>query len=500
MKGFLVMAEYNFEPDYEVWWNKPDLGKEDIIWLLFGLNPNDVARHRELSKNDSKTHEEQPWYWGFGNYFDQKDPFLARNFHQHNELLEWKNDKSLLVKDAYEGHLQVNGGLLDFLIDADEYSRNPDLEDYKDTAKYLFDFDKSDLENVGREEEAFSLLLGLNPEFFIRFKEVDTKASKRRGSKSDFTAYVDLEPQDKWFYSSYRDFLKVEYKYLEMVPDQYLLRAYKKAKDLNLWKGAFKGYAQSLYDEGFRFKAQTYEWLKDKGIDLKYSNDAWAISFYERWLKECVWSLQYAMYLFQGRDPRKDKRHFEDLSQNPFLINPMRDDPSAWDIYDEGFYDVDKRLAKYVTAGSIEEFEHNDVAHYKPKDIIVWLLEHIPVNPPEALLEVVLSEEKKNDYGQGKLNKEKEAQEASEAKSKSQKWSDLKTMQKKERDKILFDVALKIYEKDTKLKLNALHGRVKIDPIVSNDNISEANWKTFLKPIIKTKLDKAIAEKRAKAR
>lgn len=409
------MAEYSFEPDYEEWWKKPDLNKEDVLWLLFGISPDDVARHQALSKNDNKTHEEQEWYWGFGNYFDQTDPFLARNFHLNNELLEWKNDKNLLVKDAYEGHLHVKGGLLDYLIDANEFSRNPELENYKDTAKYLCEFDKGCLKNVKTEEEAFSLLLGLNPEFFIRFKDLDVQASQKRGDGSDFTAYVDLSAANKWFHSSYREFLNIEYKYLEMVPDHYLLRAYKKAKDLKLWKGNFKDYARSLHDEGFRFKAKIYEWLQSEGIQLNYSSDAWVIKFYERWLKECLWSLQDAMYLFQGRDPRKDKRHFEDLSQNPFLINPMRDDPSAWDIFDEGFYDVDKRLEKYVTAGSIEAFAHNGVAHYKPKDIIAWLLEHIPVNPPEALLEVVLSEEKKADYKHDRPRKEKEAQEASEA-------------------------------------------------------------------------------------
>lgn len=62
-------------------------------------------------------------------------------------------------------------------------------------------------EDIKAEDDAFSILLGLEPEHFKRFCDL----SARKGQPADkrgYTPYIHFEADDKWFFSSYREFLE----------------------------------------------------------------------------------------------------------------------------------------------------------------------------------------------------------------------------------------------------------------------------------------------------
>ena len=401
-----MTQEYKFEPNYEEWWNKENLEKEGRLWLMLGVSPDDIERDNELKNKSELTLKEKEWQNSFFNYYDNIDPFIIGTFKNYDKLLQWKSDKEQFVKDAYEFFMPINEKLLKHLISIDKFKKDPKLEEYKDHSKYKLNEEGVSIDSIGNEEEAFAVLLGLNSAFFSRFvklygsNQAETLKDKRR-----YTGYINFSPDDKWFYSSYRKFIENEYSYLDYTK---ILSAYKKAKNFNGWSGNFKNYFQLLHDEGFIFRPDTYTYLQSNGIEVTYSDSAWATKFYQRWVKEGLWSVKEALALLKGNDPRKDKRDFEDLSQNPFIINFTKDEPSAWDIFDNDFFSVEKRLQKHVAAEYIEAFDFNGVLHYKPKAVIEWMIEHIPVNPPKALLDI-LSLETQDSY-----NKEKEGKEASE--------------------------------------------------------------------------------------
>lgn len=403
-----MKKEYNFEPNYKEWWNKENLEKEELLWLMLGINPNDTKHARELDNKTSLTTEEIQWKNSFFNYYYNIDAFIGKTIKQHDELLEWKDSKHTLLKDAYEAHLPINDSFLNHLVSIDEFKNNPKLENYKDHSKYKLNEEEVSTDSISNEEEAFAVLLGLNHEFFSHFVKLDNLQAETPKDERGYAAYINFSPEDKWFYSSYRKFIGNEYAHLDMFSDSKLLSTYKKAKALNGWNDSFKDYTKLLNDEGFIFRQETYTYLASNSIEIICSDDAWATRFYQRWIKEGLWSVKEALALLKGNDPRKDKRGFEDLSQNPFIINFTKDEPSAWDIFDDNFFDVEKRLQKHVAAEHIEAFDCNGVLHYKPKAVIEWMIEHIPVNPPKALLDI-LSLETQDSY-----NKEKEGKEASE--------------------------------------------------------------------------------------
>jgi hypothetical protein len=67
----------DFTPNYENWWNKPDLTKEELIWLMVGISPQDMSHYRTLEGKTDKTPDEEKWCRNFFNYFDNKHFFLA---------------------------------------------------------------------------------------------------------------------------------------------------------------------------------------------------------------------------------------------------------------------------------------------------------------------------------------------------------------------------------------------------------------------------------------
>lgn len=128
------MSEYNFEPDYAAWWNKPDVGKQEIIWLCLGINPDDIKKADQLGQIESQLPEDRNWVSAFGEYCDA---FLGNRFKEYDELLEWKNDKALFVKDAYDFRMAINETFLGYLVKIGAFERNQKWEAYKDTAKGL---------------------------------------------------------------------------------------------------------------------------------------------------------------------------------------------------------------------------------------------------------------------------------------------------------------------------------------------------------------------------
>jgi len=409
------MENNTFEPDYAKWWKKKNITKEQIIWLMHGVNPDDVKRETELSQENDKSSEEQQWLGAFRNYCYQRDPFLRRNFKQYNDLLDWKENKKQLVTAAYEACLKISETFLEHLIQIKDFKRNKNLEKFSENSKYGLNYDSLNINDIVTAEAGFAVLLGLEPTHFANFVKLAKRANERLEDNTSYVAYIHLLPKEKWQYTFYRKFLNERFSYLHfmMFPAEFILSILNKSKKLCAWTSDFPTYFQSLHDEGFIFPADAYAALNKKNISVEYSQDAWAVRFYKRWLKECVWSLPEALSLFSGKDPRKNMRGYEDLGQNPHVINPWIDETSAWDTYDGDLFAVEPRLSKYVAASLIRVIELKEQNYYIPEEITLWLIDHIPYNPPQALVEIVLSNDQIADYAASKPARMKEIREVS---------------------------------------------------------------------------------------
>lgn len=385
------MSEYNFEPDYEAWWNKPDVGKQEIIWLCLGINPDDIKKAGQLGHIENPSHEDRNWLFDFDEY---RGSFLGNRFKEYDELLVWKDDKALFVKDAYDFRMAINETFLNYLVQIGALKRNQKWEAYKDTDKYILDFKALVPENIKAEDDAFSILLGLEPEHFKRFCDLSARAGQP-ADKRGYTPYIYFEADEKWFFSSYHEFLKQAYSHLSS--PSVLIGALKRAKELNLWKNDFKDYCQGLHDSGFIFKKEVYENLE---LEPDYSSEGWAYKFYTYWVQKPLWTLEEGSLLFKGECPLfKGERprggtNFEDLSQNKWAsygYNLIKDD--FYDRYEK----MDSLIEESIKSGELDAQEIGNVWKFRPLDIVNWLLNKTRHKPPKLLLDVLGIEEKQND-------------------------------------------------------------------------------------------------------
>lgn len=408
------MKAHKFIPDYRAWWSKKDLSEDDLAWLVLGVKPEDAAKALKLQNEQIEGINNDGFLTEFGRYADTLPHGLFLGDMRNRILKEkmWGNGKEDFICNLYERVPSLTFPPdFELLLKSEEVIPKH-LDHYKRFEIYTADLKQQKLASIESEDTALALLLGLNPGFFIRF----------RAYYKDKETKEDIPSEDRFFAHQYYQFLKREYAHLDLAPHIALFIFYDAVKELSLWTGEFKSYVQSLHDEGFIFRKQTYDALKAHKITLAYSRDCWAEQFYKRWLKEGAWTLKEALHLFRGLDPRPRGRSYRDISQNVSLYS-LGDHFLTWDAFDSDFFQLDKRLYRHIAAGLITpvpvenwkdqgrddlespaEYAQDDAnkLFFKPQDIMEWLLQHVAYMPPELLISIILSKKNAKAYFQSR--------------------------------------------------------------------------------------------------
>lgn len=311
------MTEYDFKPDFQSEWESTGINREALAWLMLGFSPSVGKRYIEVVKKYERTKEERSFLQCFDNYcLNEIGKITLKNLYQdYDSILRvvTAEDKEEFINDAYTHNFDINPGLCAYLQSIGKMPYNPDLERYTDHSQYKNDLENWEPYKIKDEHTALALLFGLNPQYFSRYLALHYIFEKERVIR-DMSPYHYFEPEEKWLFNNYHDFLKEELPHLVGFgcPIFYIAPRYQNAKELNLWAGDFAAYIQSLHNNGFIFMPKIYEALKKHGIDPAYSSDGWAIQFYKRWLQYPTWSLKQAARLYRGDDP-DGGRSFESL-------------------------------------------------------------------------------------------------------------------------------------------------------------------------------------------
>ena len=373
------MAEYNIEPDYAAWWKKKNLTKEQLVWLMLGVNPDDLVKRENLSQK-TRGDEEQNWLSSFNEYLSELTLWIGRDHDQYMRLLK-SDDKNTIFQEAYDNHLKIYDSCFEFVIQKKALTKNKVLEDYKNTQNYQ----SFETENVGSEVQAFSILLGLSYKHFERFMALEKRCKTEPRDDNDFVAYVRFTSDEKWFYSQYRKFLVSIYgEYAQFS----LIKTFEKAQALKIWNGSFLEYCEKLYDNGFIFKNEIYKRLAEKGIKLNYTHDAWAIQFYKHWTHKGGWTISEACNLFKGQSPDK-KRSFEDLSQSSEILWLSEEQIWSYSLLEAEYELLTEKLERNCSVENIKRYQYGEEYLYKPNDIVTWLMKNTLHMPPKALLHVL---------------------------------------------------------------------------------------------------------------
>ncbi len=373
------MPEYNFKPDYAKWWKKKNIGHDDLCWLLQGVDPDHVTKARKL-ENKEKSAEENSWLWQFNR---QLPPFLSNDFSNYKKLLSPYKDKQKLINHAYDSYLKIPPDFLDFLVSIKVIKKDEKLEKYKNHSLYTLDYNTLSPQDITSENEALSVLLGLQFEYFAQFIALNERQTNEPKDSDGFAAYARFSSEERWFYSEYRQFLEKQYYDITAVP--LINHVVNAAKALNLWKGNFNDYVQKLYNEGVIFKEDVYEQLLPHGITVDIAHDSWALKFYKYWISQGGWTLKEAVSLFKGSDPRKNHRSLIDVSQNTWILN-YDSHCLSWDEFENTVVQLDERLARHTAIQEISHYEMGKDVLYKPAEIVAWLQKHTVYLPPKALL------------------------------------------------------------------------------------------------------------------
>jgi hypothetical protein len=388
----MAKQEYNFTPDYDYWWNKPDLTKEELIWVMVGVSPDDRARYQELHNNNDKS----PWYWGFYNYFDNKHLFWGyQSKHQECEqcAISWDNKKQF-VQDAYNAFIAIEDDFLVYLEGKSDFQKNPDLEKYKGWRQYQLDLENADFDwRINTEEEAFAVFLGLEPKSFKRYYALRLKKENRNKSLPFSLWLNELSPDDTWFFLLYQQFLRdtlsVSIGRLDDI------------KALNLWKEDFKEYVKTLHNHGVVFSRSFMRAFKKHILpdwEWGYDKDSKIWKLCQDWVnKEKVWTFEQAIFLFTGKRPPvwkgEDKEIITHLAGSSLKIeysfNEKRYVVTAFERdnyskFGQRLFDLKERLENHILSGDIAGCDKENTK-FKAKDIYKWLRENTSHRPPLAL-------------------------------------------------------------------------------------------------------------------
>lgn len=329
-----------------------------------------------------------------------------------------------------------------------------------DKSEYQANYE-DDFLKITDENSAFAYLLGLSSKPFKKYCSIFSTAKKNNKV---------IPEADRPFMSDYSDYLEKHFA-LGMPARDYVHLVYSSAKALQKWDGDFERYARALHDEGFIFQNKTYEALKAKSIRFEYSDTGWAVSFYKRWLREDLWTLEEAKCLFRGEDP-KGGRNYYDLSQNRFSIAHEY----IWDSYDSNFVELQDRMDRSIAAEALPAKKINNTWHFNPQRVVEWLLKHTDHIPPEPLLLVL------------RINESREDEEQMHAKKKY----DFDTMKKADREAVILNYASDFWKENGHPRIRAVKAHVRKNP---NFLIRNKSWETILTPITEKNLQETLLRK-----
>jgi hypothetical protein len=518
----------DFTPNYEDWWNKPDLTKEELIWLMVGISPQDMSHYRTLEGKTDKTPDEEKWCQNFFNYFDNKHLFWRYGSNRHQEYeqcaISWDNKKQF-IQDAYNAFITIDDGFLDYLESKGDFQKNPDLEKYKGWRQYQLDLKNADFDwKINTEEEAFAVFLGLLPESFKRYYALKLKKENRNKRLPFYLWLNELSPDDTWFFLLYQKFLRDTLPVSDTLIDD--------LKRLNLWpkvsefvkpwvNSNFSNYVKALHNQGAVFSRSFMKAFKKHVLpdwDWQYEAGSRVWKEYQHWVnKEKVWTFEQAIFLFTGKNPPRQKGNYGEEITVYLTDYDLKIEYSAYekryvitafepDEYrDSGLklFDIKERLENHVLSGDITGCDKENTK-FKAKDIYKWLRENTVHQPPLAL-HLAVEESLKSYLGMedSRVSGDKE-----ENFTISDSPIELDKITRHRREEILLEHAQKIKKKDPNLKLKLIHQQIKasnnyqVKPVIKNrksESEQEAlgrQWKTFLKPITQDAIDYGIINRK----
>lgn len=396
------MTNTNFAPDYQKWWNKPDLTERELSILIFGINPDDFFRREKIRNTPGRSdedilflnrfqeHLQTPPYEGIWQICDLRMDLLNRKL--------WGNGKEDFVKNVYEQGMNLMGHDMhpDFYAFLEQEGTPMDhFDHYEDFRLYLPDWDQWDIQNIKDEDTAIALLMGLNPDLLHRALALHESLSENK------------TPDDRFFMRMFNQFRQ-----LHFYGKSYLMGSVPEAiKSIKIWGGDFKKFAERLHDTGYIFRLEVYDFLKKNGCTPRYSKEGDAMNFCRKWQAKGAWTLEEAAALYIGRQPgTRDKMIFTDLRpQEPCVM--FRVDSSFVpggivffdkygneDTVNERFANdvsLEKYVERHIASGRLNPKIARDGSHlFDPKEIIGFLLEYGRSEPPPALLEALDMQDK----------------------------------------------------------------------------------------------------------
>jgi len=494
MKGFLEMDEYNFVPNYVAWWKKRDLSKNQMVYLMLGLNPDDAVRYEGIQNKPNRSDDENSWLSKFDIYCYNLDRDL-NNHHKHSLLLLKSETKDKIFQEAYENSFKINKTFYDFLVKNKSIKESKDLEAYKDHT--MFEIKDDDIGRVCPINGNYHIarILNVNGAYFDRFINLDDKNASEPFDQNDFCAYDRFTPDEKWFYNEYGDFLREYYG----VSFSDLTGQIRNIKPYVLFCDDFNQYCQKLHDEGFIFKDKTYKHLKKIGVSLKYSQEGWACKFYVDWVKKKpLWTAQDAAKLYLGISLANERGFFGfpefQVGESGYGLGHF----SAIYFFNENGEWEDAKIKNFIKETSLIDFvkrhdvlgnirvayRDGDSLEFKPKEIVQFLRKYCPnTHQPKALFQAL---------GIGTNEENIKNTESVEY--------EFAAISKSDREIIVLNYALKLWEENDQPRVGWVHKKIIDNP---GFIIGKKKWPTVLKPITEKKLSqesqsRKIAENRGK--
>ncbi|MEM6603358.1 MAG: hypothetical protein AAF621_04840 [Pseudomonadota bacterium] len=395
------MSEYDFEPDYAYWWNKGTLSYEELCWLICGLNP-DWGRRKTITRDGDNYDEEKEiqtyraeakWRNALEHYMYGLS-FLGAEYtsDQYNLLRQYvpySGCKAEFIRRARKMRFSLPRKF-EALLEAQGVLDNEEaVAHYRNHNRFLFDFKTLNLKEIQTEQDAFAILMKLQPE-----------ALRRYASLHQMTLHADYEniysvfhtEDDLSFYIEYQHFLR------DFYYDGYIdpLSLGEEVHLLDLWNGDFKDYAQSLYNNGFIFRYDVMRMLAEHDIPLTYHPESWPYNLYTFWKEKQAWTFHEALALFKGECPDRQFK-FYDFRQHPWILNVQT--ASIWNIRQKKRIGLEDILQRHIAVtNQLEEFHYRDKVFYKPEQIVCWFLEQTSHLPPDPLMKIILGPERFKQY------------------------------------------------------------------------------------------------------
>lgn len=416
------MAEYDFKPDFDKWYKKRSVTKEDFILVVLGVEPSLYKKYIEVREKKERTsdgiffqNEYESYEARLGIHVQIGDAFKELN------RLPWNGKKDAFIKEAYKNRAKIHPDMCSYLKSINKMPNIPALEQYKNHAQYKANLREWELSDISGEDTALALLLGLAPEFFSKYLALHHRNKKEERAADGLASFSSFEPYEKWLFSEYLIFMDEEFPRVDL-RSHLIAFGCGAAKKLNLWTGDFSTYVQGLYDNGFIFRLETFEALKQQGIELAYSSDSWAIQFYERFLRQGTWSLEEAASLNLGSDPHGEREFvcFVNAALGGSGAGLALDTPETIAEYDEDdnhiqapdrairenvkpindkgpaiidqLYSLEGFVRRHIDAGDLKPVRDDGIGklYFKPKDIITFFRDYLPrTYPAKALFSVL---------------------------------------------------------------------------------------------------------------